>query len=78
MKKEFAFSMDENVYRRLRELCKDDENAMREYVAKALEKQISLENQPSRSNPADLQGLEDYLKSGDPGSRAYGIKGQGW
>jgi hypothetical protein len=30
------------------------------------------------TNPPTPENLEDYLKSGSQGSRAYGIKGQGW
>lgn len=78
MEQEFKFSLDEETLKRLRELCGGDEKTMREFAAEAVEKQISEKEQEKKDNPADLQGLEDYLKSGKPGSRAYGIKGQGW
>lgn len=78
MEQEFKFSLDEETRKRLHELCGGDEKAMREFAAKAVEKQISENEKEKKDNPADLQGLEDYLKSGNPGSRAYGIKGQGW
>ncbi|MBI4388900.1 MAG: hypothetical protein HY580_01860 [Nitrospinae bacterium] len=78
MEEEFKFPLDEETRKRLYELCGGDEKAMREFAAQAVAKQLSEKEKEKKDPPADLQGLEDYLKSGNPGSRAYGIKGQGW
>ncbi len=72
MNKEITLSLDEKTYERLSALCKGNEENIKDYVVKALEKQLALVSEK------EIQGLEDYLKNGNPGSRAYGIKGQGW
>lgn len=76
MKKKLTVHLDEKLYQRLRDRCGGDEQAMQDFAAKILEEQIpeSAENREEK----DLKGLEDYLKQGKPGSRSYGIKGQGW
>ena len=72
MKKEIILALDEKVYERLLALCNGNEECIKDYAVKALEKQMELEKN------AELRGLEDYLKTETPGNRAYGIKGQGW
>lgn len=72
MKKEIFISLDQMTYERVSALCNGNEGYINDYINKALENQLSLESSK------ETQCLEDYLKSGTPGSRAYGIKGQGW
>ena len=73
--------LDEETYKRLYSLCGGDEKAMQEFAAKAIVDRLA-ENSDAKETAGDLrqdaQKLEDYLKSGKPGSRSYGIKGQGW
>lgn len=72
MKKEIVISLDEKTYERLSALYSGNEESIKDYIIKATENQLALEIDK------DTQSLEDYLKTGTPGSRAYGIKGQGW
>ena len=77
-------TLDEKTYKRLYSLCGGDEKAMQEFAARAiadrLAKNSDEKNSQKPGNPdmPDNPDLEDYLKSGKPGSRSYGIKGQGW
>jgi hypothetical protein len=49
-------------------------------VKKILSKEIKETGlNPNDSEKKDInENLENYLKSSKPGSRSYGIKGQGW
>jgi hypothetical protein len=76
MQKKLTLNLDENVYQRLLDHCRGDENALQEYAA-----QILKTHKPDSGEEAveDInKGLEDYLKKGSAGTRSYGIKGQGW
>lgn len=72
MKKEIFISLDQMTYERVSALCNGNEGCINDYINKALENQLSLESNK------ETQGLEEYLKTSNPSSRAYGIKGQGW
>lgn len=72
MNKEITLKLDVNTHDRLSTLCNGNEECIKDYIIKALENQLAFER------GKETQCLEDYLKSGTPGSRAYGIKGQGW
>ena len=70
MKKKLSIELSQDVYDRLLSRFQGSENDLIAFVAQFLETQAN--------NKDDLKGLEDYLKSGQAGSRQYGIKGQGW
>jgi hypothetical protein len=69
MKKKLSIELNQDVYDQLLSRFQGSEEALIVFVTQFLETQ---------ANKDDLKGLEDYLKSGDAGSRQYGIKGQGW
>ena len=74
MSQGLKIELDEQVFKQLKELCKDDENKMKEYIKKALKTIINQEN--LSNSPKD--SLDSYLSKGKAGSRNYGVKGQGW
>ncbi|MFQ5449176.1 MAG: hypothetical protein ACE5E9_01025 [Nitrospinaceae bacterium] len=76
MKKKFTIELDQKLYQRLHDHFKGNEKALKEFVARALENQLA-ESTGSKPGPG-TESLEDYLKKGKPGSRSYGVKGQGW
>ncbi len=71
MKKKLSIELSQDVYDRLLSRFQGSEEALISFATEFLETQAKKESD-------DLKGLEDYLKSGDAGSRQYGIKGQGW
>ena len=72
--------LDDDTYQYLKVKFDGDINAIEDFVKKTLSKEI----EKTRLDPNDSEkknindNLENYLKSGKSGSRAYGIKGQGW
>ncbi|MFQ5443441.1 MAG: hypothetical protein ACE5EK_02370 [Nitrospinales bacterium] len=81
MKKKFTFKLDEKLYQYIHDLCQGNEEAMNDWVTQALEHQITKEKElkvTDSDKKLDASGLQDYLKTENPGSRKYGIKGQGW
>ena len=74
MSQSLKIELDEQVFQQLKELCKGDENKMKEYVKKALKNRLNQEN--LSNSPKD--SLDSYLSKGKAGSRNYGVKGQGW
>lgn len=78
MKNKLTITLDDKVYLNLRELFKDDEQAIERFAARALNNELERFRRERSSANQNSEGLEDYLKSGNSGSRDYGIKGQGW
>ena len=74
MSQDLKIELDEQVFQQLKELCKGDENKMKEYIKKALKNRLNQEN--LSNSPKD--SLDSYLSKGKAGSRNYGVKGQGW
>ena len=72
--------LDDDTYQYLKVKFDGDINAMEDFVKKILSNEIKKKrldpNEADKKNIDD--NLENYLKSGKPGSRSYGIKGQGW
>ena len=72
--------LEDDTYQYLKVKFDGDINAIEDFVKKTLSKEI----EKTRLDPNDSEkknindNLENYLKSGKPGSRSYGIKGQGW
>ena len=71
MKKKLSLELSQEVYDRLLARFQGSEDALTAFVEQYLESESNKESN-------DIKGLEDYLKSGESGSRQYGIKGQGW
>lgn len=78
MKSKLTITLDDKVYLDLRELFKDDEQAIEQFAARAINNELERFRRERSSANQNSEGLEDYLKSGNTGSRDYGIKGQGW
>lgn len=76
MKRQLTLNLDEKAYQRLLQHCQGDENALQEFAARILENQ--LPDAPQSAPEITPEELKEYLKKGAPGSRSYGIKGQGW
>ena len=74
MSQDLKIELDDQVFQQLKELCKGDENKMKEYIKKALKNILNQEN--LSNSPKD--SLDSYLSKGKAGSRNYGVKGQGW
>ena len=74
MSHELKIQIDDEIFQKLKKLCKGDEKKMQEFMKIALKNRIFQEDPSSSSNDS----LESYLSNGKSGSRNYGIKGQGW
>ena len=72
----FNIKLEDKLYQQLKELCKGEENAMREYILQILKESLNQNDLNQLSK--DKTSLESYLNKGKRGSRNYGIKGQGW
>ena len=72
MARNFSFEIEEELYQKLMELFKNDEDSLREYIAQSLKEKIKS------NETTEKDGLESYLSKGTTGSRNYGVKGQGW
>ncbi len=76
MTQKLNIELDDKVFQQLKKVCKGDESAMREYIVQTLKENFNQND--STQSPKDKEDLESYLNKGQPGSRTYGIKGQGW
>jgi len=72
--------LDKDTFQYLKIKFDGDIKAMEEFVKKVLTKEIERTRlDPNKVEKKSVDGnLENYLKSGESGSRSYGIKGQGW
>jgi hypothetical protein len=77
--KSLKLSLDDITYGQLHARCGGDEEAMKNFVAKAIENWLA-DSCPKMSDRSkkNVGNLDEYLKSGKSGTRSYGIKGQGW
>ena len=76
MIRDFNIKLEDKLYQQLKELCKGEENAMREYILQILKESLNQNDLNQLSK--DKTSLESYLKKGQRGSQNYGVKGQGW
>ena len=76
MIRNFNIELEDNLYQQLKELCKGEESAMREYILQTLKEKLNQNDLKKLSK--DKKSLESYLNKGQGGSRNYGVKGQGW
>ena len=74
MPKRVTLNIEPELYQRLENRFKDDEQGLNQFIIGAIRNQLE--------NPAPLpdekNDLENYLQKGSSGSRTYGVKGQGW
>ncbi len=72
--------LDNDTYELLNKKFNGDKEAMEAYVKEIVIKEIKKTDPDSNksSEKKNDNNLENYLKSARPGSRSYGIKGQGW
>mgnify|MGYP001275037902 CR=1 FL=1 len=77
--KSLKLSLDDTTYEQLRARCGGDEEAMKDFIAKAIEGWLGDSYHKTSEDPEkNIGNLSDYLKSSKSGTRSYGIKGQGW
>ena len=77
--KSLKLSLDDITYEQLYARCGGDEEALRDFVAKAIEDWLAGSSPKTSDRPKkNIKNLDEYLKSGKSGTRSYGIKGQGW
>ena len=76
MPRKFKIELEDEVFYQLNEICKGDESVMQNYIIHTLKEKFNQSNDKISSREKD--SLETYLKNSRPGSRNYGIKGQGW
>ena len=76
MIRNFNIELEDNLYQKLKELCKGEESTMREYILQTLKEKLNLNDLTKLSK--EKTSLENYLNKGQGGSRNYGVKGQGW
>ena len=78
--KDFKLELSDETYHRLKIKFQGDEIAIRNFINEVLSN--ALAEPPTDKNVMVSKkknpDLNDYLKSEKPGSRSYGIKGQGW
>jgi len=72
--------LDNDTYELLNKRFNGNKEAMEAYVKEIVIKEIKKTDPGSNksSKKKNDSNLENYLKSAKPGSRSYGIKGQGW
>jgi len=74
MLKNLTLNIEPDLYQRLENRFKEDEQGLNQFIIDAIRNQLS---DPDRL-PDEKDGLENYLQKGSSGSRTYGVKGQGW
>ncbi len=74
MSKRVTLNIDPDLYQRLEQRFKNDEQRLQQFIIEAIRKQLT--DRPSL--PEKKDELESYLQKGSSGSRTYGVKGQGW
>ena len=78
--------LDKDTYQYLKLKFNGDVNEMEDFAKNILTQQVDkerLKKNKDKDKDKDKENinnenLEKYLKSSKPGSRSYGIKGQGW
>ena len=76
MTRNFNIEMEDKLYQQLKELCKEEESTMQDYILQTLKKRLNQEELNKLSK--DKTSLESYLTKGQRGSRNYGVKVEGW
>ena len=77
--KSLKLALDDTTYEQLHSQCGGDEEAMKAFIAKTIEEWLADSYHKTSEDPEkNIRNLDEYLESGKPGTRSYGIKGQGW
>ncbi len=74
MPKKLTLNIEPDLYQRLENRFKEDEQGLNQFIIDAIRNQLS----DPAPLPDEKDGLENYLKKGSSGSRTYGVKRQGW
>jgi hypothetical protein len=72
---EIKLKIDTKLYKLLEKRFKNNEKNLMQFINEAINNQLQ---NSSKDLTEKEDGLESYLKKADSGSRAYGLKGQGW
>jgi hypothetical protein len=78
MKNKINITLEEKISNSLKEMFNNDEEAIQKFISKTIDAELKKIADKKSTSQTNSDGLEDYLKSGNTGSRDYGIKGQGW
>lgn len=78
MKKKLTIHLDEKVYQALQDKFQGDHEAIDRFAGKAVEEGLKNAGEVKEEQDTSPGDLNDYLKTGNSGSRNYGAKGQGW
>ena len=72
--------LDDATYQHIKSKFNNDKKAMSTYIINLLTEKVKTDslNSEMTNTKNRTNDLKDYLKSGESGSRSYGIKGQGW
>jgi hypothetical protein len=74
MTKNISINIDQGLYKVLDNSFNGDEKALNQFIIDAIRRSLNT----SDSLPEQKNDLENYLKNKSPGSRTYGVNGQGW
>ncbi|MGV7220200.1 MAG: hypothetical protein ACQ9MH_01595 [Nitrospinales bacterium] len=77
-KNKIELTLEGKTVESLNEIFKEDYESMRKFILKTIDDELKKYADEKNTPKNNADGLEDYLKSGNTGSRDYGIKGQGW
>ncbi len=75
MENELSIKLNNKISAALTKKFDGSEEEIAKFVQDAVEQKLSDSEDKEKSTS---ESLKDYLKSGSQGSRAYGVKGQGW
>ncbi len=78
MKKKLTIHLDEKVYKVLQDKFQGDKEAIDRFAGKAVEEGLKNSTEAKEEQKTSSVNLDDYLKTGNSGSRNYGAKGPGW
>ncbi len=76
MSKKIILNIESDLYQRLENQFKNDEQGLKQFIIDAVKNRLS--DPPAGLKPDSNDDLESYLQKGSSGSRTYGVKGQGW
>ena len=76
MSKKITLNIDQDLYQRLEDRFKRDEQELKKFIINSIK--TSLSSPQSSPESKEKDELEGYLQNGATGSRTYGVKGQGW
>ena len=75
MANELSIKLNQKISSDLKNKFNGNQEDIEHFVHHCIEQSLA---ESINTDPPSPESLEDYLKSGSQGSRAYGIKGQGW